>query len=137
LYQFLDIGGEMKDPMPLSQLPDYMKSARENGQEDIPVVDMGRIVSSREPKKLSFTYVTIACLFLSLGLAYVVNSTREITIVSNASLSEVSEIVSQEGGRVISAKEDSGKYKVRILSISGFGSLLGKLRENKSFDSVE
>lgn len=120
-------------PMPLDELPDYIRSVREHGQGDAPVVDMGRIVSPNRSR----SYLLVAAgLLLALGV-YVARSTDEITIESAAGVGNVAEIVSGEGGSVISVKRDGdGKYRVRVFSFGGVRSLVERLRESEEFDSV-
>jgi len=125
-------------PMPLSELPGYMRHARENGQGDeSPVVEMGRIVDDG-PRRVWFRPLALAaaCLLLAGGV-YAASSTEEITIVSGAGIREVSEIVSGEGGRVISVrKEGDGAYRVRVMNFGGLKSLVERLRENKDVKRV-
>lgn len=126
----------------MSELNDYIRSARENGQgDDIPVVEMGMIVDS-EPRFGWVRGVAVAAsVFLVLGaVAYTAASTREIRIVSSDLGSEaVARLVSEEGGRVFSVmkEEEDGSYKVRVLTFRKMSSFLDRLRENKEVDRVE
>ena len=132
-----------KEPMPLSELPGYIDSVRENGSSDyVPVVDVGRIVDS-EPRWLrSFAYSAAACLVLSVSMfAYVARATKEITIVMNTNtvgVRDIEDVIAQEGGRIISVKqEEDGIYKVKVFSFKSFGSLLERLRENKDLKRAD
>lgn len=124
-----------EEPMPLSELPEYLRSARESGQGDyVPVVDVGRIVDDRRRWPRRFAYAGVLCALLLLGFAY---STKEITIVSGESLPGISEMVQDDGGRVISAfREEDGSYRVRVFSL-GFKDLMDRLRERKELEKVE
>lgn len=123
-------------PMPLKDLPGYIQSVREHGQGgDSPVVEMGRIVS---PNRSRQVFIAVAaCLFLALGGVYVANSTNEIEIEAGVGSLAVAEMVSEEGGRVLSVvRDEDGNYRVRVFTF-GIKSLVDRLREKKEFESVE
>lgn len=128
-----------KKPMPLSDLPGYMRRAREHGQgEDIPVVDVGRIVDDTPAWRLlgvaryAAGFVVVAV----IGLAVLSFSTESLTISSGVDASRVAGIVSEEGGRVFSvSKNEDGTYRVRVFSLRG--SLLERLRGNGELESVD
>lgn len=130
-------------PMPLSELPDYIRSARENGQgDDIPVVEMGMIVdaSPRLGWMRGLAVAASVCLVMALGFtAYTAASMREIKIVSDGTGSEaIASLVADEGGRVFSVvQEDDGSYRVRVFNFGGVKSLVERLRENRDLDKVE
>jgi hypothetical protein len=126
-------------PMPLGDLPEYMKSVRDVGQGDhIPVVDIGRIVDDRPRRGRLVAFAVAACLFVGLAGMYAVNSTSEISISSSSNPVEVSKMVSEEGGKVFSVrKEDDGTYKVRVFDFGGARDLVNRLKNNRQFDSVE
>ena len=124
-------------PMPLSELPGYIKGVKDSGQGDYaPVVEMGRIVESRAGLRmwhLGMGVLVAACLMLSVGIY---GSTREISIVSGADARQVADIVSSEGGRVFSVREEDGTYRVRVFTLKRIGSFLEGLRGQEEFDSV-
>lgn len=124
-------------PMPLSELPNYIKSVRENGPTDyVPVVDMGQIIDDRPSKWLKrLAYATTICLFLAIGGFY---STKEITIVSNNVGSEaLAGIVKNEGGQVFTVKQEGeSTYKVRVFRFR-INSLIEKLRKNENLKEVQ
>lgn len=129
-------------PMPLSELPGYMRSARETGQgDDIPVVDMGTIVDDRPflVRNRAMALAAAGCVMLAVGGALFVSaSTDSLVIASDADAQRVAEIVSNEGGNVfsVSQKED-GTYRVSVFSLRGLGSLLERLRRVEGVDSVD
>lgn len=130
-------------PMPLSELPAYLNSVRERGQGDyVPVVDMGRIVDAGGSTVWFRRVGYAAALFMLLAggfLTYAVSATREITIVSDGmGAMDISGVVSNEGGRVISVRKDEeGAYRVRVFAFGGVKSLVERLRENRGLDRVE
>ena len=126
------------EPMPLEDLPEYIKSVRENGQTDAPVVEMGRIVS-RPAWGRPFAYAVAACIFIALGgVGVAFTATSEITIRSGAGPRAVAEMVSEEGGRVFSVtREENGAYKVRVLTFKKIGPLLERLKKNKDVEDAE
>jgi hypothetical protein len=128
--------------MPLSELPGYMKSARETGQgDDIPVVDMGRIVE--DSPRFGIRTLALATFVLASfvgAFAYIAASSRSISIAAadGVDSSEVASIVAEEGGRVFSVmKEENGTYRVRIFTLKSIGSFIEGLRGKKDFKSVE
>lgn len=133
----------MKDenkPMPLSELSGYIDSVRKSGQGDyVPVVDVGRILDDAPTWGLArVARLALAATILVGIVAYAANSTSELTIVPMPGSESVSDIVSGEGGRVLSVRMDEdGKYKVRVLNFVGVRSLVDRLRENKAVKEVE
>ena len=126
------------EPMPLRDLPGYLQSARENGQDYSPVVDMGRIVapaSSLHPIRLA--YASAVCLFLALGGFYF-TATKNISIDSDMTPQAVADIVEEGGGKVFSVKQnDEGEYEVRVFTLRSMASLVEGLRRNKNIEKVE
>jgi hypothetical protein len=133
----------MQDPMPLKNLPGYLKSLRENNSVggDAPVVDMGNIVTPI-PWGRYMTYVTAACLFLSAGILTYNNvfNTKNVTLVISAKDSDiqsVSNALAGNGGKVLSIeKNEYGEYEVKMLT-KNVNWLLDRLRRNKEFNKVE
>ena len=128
----------MKEPMPLGDLPGYIRSVRDSGQGgDSPVVDMGRIVAPAPRWGRRIAYAGVACVLVAVGGAYAMNMTEEISIRADLGAVAVASAVSAEGGRVISVRrDDDGSYRVRVLSF-GMGSLVERLRGRKDFKIVE
>lgn len=127
-------------PMPLSELPGYMRHAREHGQGDeVPVVDMGMIVDDRPSWGRIVAYAFATCVLIAVGGVVAVSaSTESLVIASEADAARVAGIVSEEGGSVfsVSANED-GTYRVRVFSFRGVNALLERLRGNGELDRVE
>lgn len=128
------------EPMPLSELPTYLESVRQSGQGDyIPVVDVGRIVESGG-STVWFRragYMAVAGLFLGL-VFYGAVSTREITVVTKNGDRSVSEIVAEDGGRVVSVRKNTdGSYRVRVFAFGGIRALVEKLKESKELERVD
>jgi len=143
--EILQKGGKMtnnKKPMPLSDLPGYLNSARERGQGDeFPVVDMGRIVEDG-PRFGTRTFALATLVLLSFvgTFAYVAASSRSISIAAadGVDSGEVASIVAEEGGSVFSViKEEDGTYRVRIFTLKSIGSFVEGLRGKKDFKLVE
>ena len=127
-------------PMPLSELPDYMRRARERGQgDDIPVVDMGMIVDDGPRWGRTAAFVLGSAAFLVVGLGVLAaSSARDIRIVASGGAGAVSEIVSAEGGRVFSVtQEGDGSYRVRVFAFGGVRPLIDRLRGSDRVESVD
>jgi hypothetical protein len=126
--------------MPLSELPEYIRSVREHGQGgDAPVVEMGRIVDSGSfwDWGLPFAYALAICLFIGGAGTLAVSGTKEVKIVSGADLETVREIVAGEGGVFSVVREGDGSYRVKVFTFERASRLLERLRGNEEFDSVE
>jgi len=126
-------------PMPLGDLPEYMRSVRDGGQGDYaPVVDVGRIVDDRPGRGRLAAFASAACVLVGLAGIYAANSTSDISITSSSDSVAVSKMVSDEGGKVFSVKKnEDGTYRVRVFSFGGARDLVDKLKDKGRFDSVE
>lgn len=128
-------------PMPLSELPDYIRSVRESGQGDyVPVVDVGRIVDDRPRRGWMVVagLATAASVLVAFSGIFAISSTKDISIVAGVDQQAVSEIVSEEGGRIFSVKRnDDGTYRVRVFSFGGIKPLVERLKAKEEFDNVE
>jgi len=127
-------------PMPLKDLPEYIKSVRENGQtDDIPVVDMGRIIADPPLRPRFFTYAAAACLFLMVGgmVTYGAAASKSITIVAaDADSAVIAKMVKEGGASVVSVEQDDRTYKVRVFTLK-MNSLLDNLRRNRNLERVD
>lgn len=130
-------------PMPLSQLPDYMRSVRERGQGDyVPVVDMGMIVEDTKSFNwfMGGKYAAVACLFVIMGVVgYAFAETKRVVIdAGGVGPAVVADIVSGEGGRVFSATEmEDGKCEVRFFTFKKTSYFIEQLKKKKEFIKVE
>lgn len=106
-----------QDPMDLSELPQYLKSIKENGETGpAPLVGMGQIIAP-PPKKSSWGKVilaTLICATVGLGgvITYEVTSPQRPTIVNiegsnDSSPAGVPQVVPNDNPIV--AKEDKKK----------------------------
>ena len=128
---------QQNDPMPLKDLPGYIRSAREEGQGDyVPVVEMGQIIAPRTNNWVkTIGYAAAACLLLMIGGVY---ATTSSIIVSIDNPQAIANIVADNGGKVFSVKqEEDGTYKVRVFSLKRMSSLIEGLRKNKELKKVE
>jgi len=126
-------------PMPLGDLPEYMRSVRDGGQGDYaPVVDVGRIVDDRPRRGRLAAFASAACVLVGIAGIYAANSTSDISITSSSDSVAVSKMVSDEGGKVFSVKKnEDGTYRVRVFSFGGARDLVDRLKDKGRFDSVE
>lgn len=125
----------MRKPMPLSDLPDYIESIRGKGQNDVPVVDMGRIVQRK-----AFPFVRLAaaaCLMIGFAGFYLASSTRQITVTADIDFQEVAKMVNDEGGSVLSVRQEEGKYKIRVFTFRRMSLFMSGLNEKARIEGVE
>lgn len=129
-----------KQPMPLEDLPQYLKSLKESGSTgSSPVVNMGQITMPEKKSNRWFGFTLAAILCLSLGMGglvyYTLPQSNQLTIIVDvnemSSPLTVSNIVS-EGGKVTDVKlnEDS-TYEVKVSTRKDKRSFLEWLRGKK------
>jgi hypothetical protein len=99
----------MKNPISLDKLPDYLKNINGNTDDSL-VVDMGRIVNNKTNwyKRVGYSALS-ACLVLTIGFFINnITSSRNVTISmdSNYNLQTVSKIISDNGGKIVSIKQN-------------------------------
>lgn len=128
--------------MPLSELPDYIKSVREHGQgEDVPVVEMGMIFDDTASRWRTRPFLLVAAasvLVIVGGVVAISASTESLTVYSKADADKIASIVSGEGARVFSVtKSGDGEYKVRLFSFRNINSILERLRINKDLEGAK
>jgi hypothetical protein len=119
-----------KKPMPLKNLPQYLKSIKETGDTgSAPVVSMGQICETPVAKR-SFIYWSQQAIFsmmmliiISLGSFMTYNmydmvSVKQFTVimdVENGSSQSITKIVSDIGGEVITVKQNAdSSYEVKV-----------------------
>lgn len=127
-------------PMPLGDLPEYMRSVREGGNLDYgPVVDVGRIVDDSPPRWMGVAvYSTALCLLLGIGLVGYSSTGTIVIDAERLDSDSVSEIVKEGGGRVFSVKKnEDGTHEVRVLTFKRMSSFLEQLRKNKDIKKAE
>lgn len=132
------------EPINLKDLPDRLKKLREKKEFDENlVVDMGKI--SPPP---FFTGTRVALTFLLLFLvSFVSISTfdlirnKNVTIVLNTNDIDpetLSDILSENGAKIISVKETGGSsYEVELSRLGNLKEFIEKLRKNKSLKDIE
>jgi hypothetical protein len=132
----------MKNPMPIEDLPEYLRSTKGRITDDAPVVDMGRIVSPRNWFK-TISLSVAACLLVALSglMGYNVLSTKNVTVfvdANNSSPTSISKIISDGGGQVVSVKQyGESTYEVKISTRKNLSSFIDWLRKNKDISNVE
>jgi len=134
----------MKGPMPLEDLPEYLKSLQRNGSlGDGMVVDMGTIVSPRKSWLKAASYLSVAILFVGISglMTYNKLSTQNVTVVLHANNSDpdtVSKIVTDGGDHVVSVEQKSDStYEVKLSTRKSLASLIDLLLKNKDVRKVE
>lgn len=128
--------------MPLSQLPEYIKSLRESGSvgEGV-VVDMGMIVDDEKPKiwLRRSAYAAAACLFLAAGmLTFMASKSIKIVAEKGVGYQTIANVVAEGGGHIVSMKKnDDNTYELRVLSFNRMSSFLDNLRRKEGLERVE
>lgn len=123
----------MNKPMNLRDLPAHLDKLREQGNmEDSVLVDIGIIET---PRSNIFRNVALA-VSLSIVLGFVTFNTmsQNITVTTGLNAEQVSSIVSDNGGRVVSIEQNEDKtYKIKVLTLWR-SSFLERMRNNKDIE---
>ena len=143
-----------KKPVSIENLPEYLKSQRENNVssqnvhdgEGAPVVGMGQIVVPKEESsimKWAEKLVLAVVLFVGFGIgsmiAYDVTTPQQFVVIMDSSngISAIPTIVSDSGGEMIDVKQnEDSTYEVEISTYKTKRSFLAWLRENKDVKNV-
>lgn len=137
-----------KKPMSLEDLPNYLKSLKENGGIGSPIVNTGQIVTNSNSSMGWFQtaiFATLFCMILGLGgmMTYTIMSTKNITINVDINQSDnpsqtIQKIVSEGGGEVISIEENQdSSYQVKVATRKSRRSFLSWLLKNKDIKKAE
>ena len=114
----------MNQPMPLKDMPEYLRQARENPDMPAPVVGMGTIIVEEEEKPSFWSGLnkTAAAVLLSFGLClgivvYDASSVDHMTIIVDTATPSpvIPQAVAESGGEITSGKQLNGStYEVRV-----------------------
>jgi len=125
-----------QQPMPLKDLPEYLRQARENGDTSSPLVGMGQIIVPEEPSFWSGINKTalalLASFVLCIGLVtYDTMSKESLTVIVDvANPSQVvPQAVSDSGGTITAVRQiNDSTYEVKISTRKDKKSFLEELR---------
>ena len=133
----------MNDPLPLNNLPEYLKTHRNGDPNGSPVIGMGQIVAPRSNWTRSLGLAAAACVVLGLGgiATYNLVAPKEVTVMiaaDEATPEFITGIVSVGGGKVMSVKQNGDStYEVKLSLRRNVNSFLDWLRKNKDVKRVE
>jgi hypothetical protein len=117
--------------MNLKDLPNYFDSLKEEDRYTTSVlVDMGRIESSNIFRNsILFSSFCVALFFIAFS-----SFSENITLTTDLSAQELSLLVSDNGGRIVSIEQNEDKtYKIKVLTFWK-NSFLDRLRKNKDIE---
>ena len=133
----------MNDPLPLENLPEYLKNHRNGDPNGSPVIGMGQIVAPRTNWSKIATYITAACLLIGISgfVSYNTLSAKSVIVVITAQDADqafIANIISNGGGKVASVKRnDDSTYEVRMSTRKNLNTFLDSLLKNKQVKRVE
>jgi hypothetical protein len=132
----------MNDPLPLENLPEYLKNHRNGDSSGSPVIGMGQIVVPRSKWPQRIVFAAVACMMLGVaGAALTIMSPKEVTVVIAANDTTpdfIANIVSVGGGKVVSVKQtEDDTYEVKMSLRKNVNSFLDWLRKNKDVKGAE
>jgi hypothetical protein len=125
-----------KEPMPLENLPEYLKSHNTGGGV---LVDVGNITTPTKPYMKWAAAGTMA-MVLGISIAtYHVMSNKELTVFVDTNQPQMlSQIVADGGGEMLAAKQTEGTtYEVKVATRKSKHSFLEWLRKNKDVKKAE
>lgn len=103
------------DPMNLENLPQYLKSQKENGDTgSAPVVGMGQIVVPKQKSKWPNRIIFMAVMFtIGVGgmFAYDAMTPQQSSAIVERSRIDTIPTVSENGGEIVTVKEADEKPK--------------------------
>lgn len=136
-----------KNPMSLEDLPEYLKSLKENGGSGSHLVNTGQIITTGSSVNWFQTtmFTLLFCMILGLGsmMTYTMMSTKNITINVDINQSDnpsqtIQKIVSEGGGEVLSIEQsDEDSYQVKVATRKSRRSFLDLFRGNKDVKKAE
>lgn len=113
-----------KKPMPLENLPEYLKSSRDRrGMEagEVPVVQMGQLMMPQKSYAWHMIAAAVMCLFLTVGsvVTYNAMSTDQFTVIvnvdNNVSTDAITKMVADGGGEALTVTQtEGGTYEVEL-----------------------
>lgn len=133
----------MNDNLPLENLPEYLKNHRNGDPNGSPVIGMGQIVVPRTHWVQNIAFFAAAFLIISVASVTTYNTilTRNFTVVldtNNASPELISSLVKDNGGQIVSVKQNGDStYEVKLTTRKNINALLDLLRKNKDVKRVE
>jgi hypothetical protein len=132
----------MNDPLPLENLPEYLKAHKSGDPNGSPVIGMGQIVAPRSKWPQRIVLAAAACMMLGVaGAALTIMSPKEVTVVIAANDTTpdfIANIVSVGGGKVVSVTQtENDTYEVKMSLRKNVNSFLDWLRKNKDVKRVE
>lgn len=135
----------MKNPMSLRNLPDYLKSLKNNESiDDSLVVDMGQVISETPYKKIFTKYsIAILILFIVFGVGHIggvyyesFNKSITVVLISNTDIKTVSDIIASDGADIISIEQmTDSSYKIQAKYLKK--SFIEKLKNHKDIKKIE
>lgn len=136
-----------KQPMSLEDLPEYLKSQRENGDMGRPnLVGTGQLITKKTFMSWSQQVILAMSLLLLAGagsmVAYNSMAENQLTVIvdidKNADPSQtISKIVSDSGGTMLSVKQNEDlTYEVKVSTRKSRHSFLEWFRKNKNVNKA-
>lgn len=135
-----------KEPMPLENLPEYLKNLKAEGRTNgSPVVGTGQIIVENSSTNWirNLAFAVMLCLFVGTSsmIAYNQMSTKNLTVTltaSNASPELISKLINDGGGQVVSVKQnEDNSYEVKIATKKSKKSFLDFLKRNKDVKNAQ
>lgn len=137
-------------PMSLDDLPEYLKSLKENGTVgDSCVVDMGTIIEPKPKSYLWLQRIVLAiavCTIAGTGgmIAYDLNSTKQLTVMVSLNIDAdptkaIPEMIADSGAQILAVtkKEGSSAYEVKVSTRKSRKLFLEWIIKNKNVEEAK
>lgn len=121
----------MKKPMNLKDLPSYFDNLKEEDRYTTSVlVDIGRIESPRSnifKNTILFSSLCVALFFIAFS-----SFSQNVTLTTDLNAQELSSLVSNNGGRVVSIEQNEDKtYRIKVFTFWK-NSFLERMRKSEN-----
>lgn len=134
-----------QNPMPLENLPGYLRSNKDENAGSSPVVSMGQIIVPKSPWPKRVAFAMLMCMVLGTGgiVTYDAMSTNQLTVIVNLDSGvdpslAMSKIAFDSGGQITSFKQnEDSTYEVKVKTRKSRRSFLEWLRDKKGVEKAE
>lgn len=134
-----------QDHISIKDLPNYLENNKHNSSGKSPVVGMGQIIVEKEEynwaRKIGVVTIIVIFMMTSTLIVYDSMTTKNITVTvsaNNTSPKDISKILSDGGGQVISVKKnDDLSYEVKLTTKKNKSSFINWLKKNKEVKYIE
>jgi len=128
----------MNDPLPLNELPGYLKNKDTLNPDNSILVDMGKIEKPRQTN-----YFVLLGLLILLGGAgfltygnFVEKNASLVLTVKDVDAQQVEEILKSNGAKITSIKQNEENYEIELSTRKNLKVFVENLKKNKNIIDI-